>query len=86
MSEERDPNEVSLEGLAAAARNERLSRVLVDDDEPAFELPGAVLSGELPEFAVVPVRKDEFTCSSCFLVFSKAALADPAAGVCRDCE
>ena len=34
---------------------------------------------------VQPRQADEFVCKSCFLVKSTNQLADPAAGLCRDC-
>ncbi|WP_197378449.1 DUF4193 domain-containing protein [Mycolicibacterium mengxianglii] len=65
----------------------------VVDDDPAelaelFELPGADLSGEELMVKVVPKQADEFTCSSCFLVFHRSRLASSADGatICADCE
>ena len=58
------------------------------DTAEGFELPGADLSGEELIVQVVPQRKDEFTCMSCFLVRhrSQAAREDSAGTHCRDCE
>ncbi len=37
------------------------------------------------EVVVAPCRDGEFVCLGCFLVRSRAQLADPAASLCRDC-
>lgn len=86
--EEEEPQADSLEGLQAAAAEQRVA----DDDEgeivEPFELPGADLSGEELEVSVVPRREDEFTCGSCFLVQHRSMIAhDPGDGfpICRDC-
>ena len=59
------------------------------DDELAdyVELPGADLSGEEFSVRVVPKRADEFTCTSCFLVYHRSRLARSGNGpmVCADC-
>jgi hypothetical protein len=84
-----DLAEDSLEELKAR-RNEAQSAVVdVDESDTAesFELPGADLSGEELTVKVLPKQADEFTCSSCFLVFHRSRLAPGANGstVCRDC-
>jgi hypothetical protein len=66
------------------------STVTIDDDlndVPFFELPGADLSGEELTVAVIPVRSDEFTCSSCFLVQHRSRLRSSTGGhhICADC-
>jgi hypothetical protein len=66
------------------------STTIVDDDlndVPFFELPGGDLSGEELTVAVIPMRADEFTCSSCFLVHHRSRLARKRNGqfICRDC-
>ncbi|MDT5351071.1 MAG: hypothetical protein QOH91_4358 [Mycobacterium sp.] len=66
------------------------STTIVDDDlndVPFFELPGGDLSGEELTVAVIPMRADEFTCSSCFLVQHRSRLRGTAAGgpICADC-
>ena len=66
------------------------SRTIVDDDlndVPFFELPGADLSGEELTVAVIPMRADEFMCSSCFLVQHRSRLHSTAGGrpICADC-
>ncbi|HTQ17091.1 DUF4193 domain-containing protein [Mycobacterium sp.] len=68
----------------------RSSAATVDDDlndVPFFDLPGADLSGEELTVAVIPVRTDEFTCSSCFLVQHRSRLRSSAGGrpICADC-
>ena len=67
----------SLEQLAGR-RNDAATAVLdVDDGDELedFELPGADLSGEEFTVRVVPKQRDEFTCSSCFLVQHSHRLA-----------
>lgn len=68
----------------------RSSPTIVDDDlndVPFFELPGADLSGEELTVAVIPMRSDEFTCSSCFLVQHRSRLRSTVGGrpICADC-
>jgi hypothetical protein len=68
----------------------RSAPAVVDDDlndVPFFELPGADLSNEELTVAVIPVRQDEFTCSSCFLVQHRSRLRSTAGGrqICADC-
>jgi hypothetical protein len=84
-----DLAEDSLEELKAR-RNEAQSAVVdVDESDTAesFELPGADLSGEELTVRVLPKQADEFTCSSCFLVFHRSRLASRSGGetICRDC-
>jgi hypothetical protein len=64
------------------------------DDDPLdpndavfFELPGADLSGEELSVTVIPQRRDEFTCSSCFLVQHRSRLRRSSSGlpICADC-
>jgi Domain of unknown function (DUF4193) len=61
------------------------------DDDPNdatfFEPPGADLSGEELSVTVIPLRTDEFTCSSCFLVQHRNRLRSTSSGlpVCADC-
>ena len=68
-----------------------LSAVIdVDESDSAefFELPGADLSGEeLLLVKVLPKQKDEFTCSSCFLVHHRSRLASDKGGqlICNEC-
>jgi hypothetical protein len=79
----------SLEEVKAATSARAAKTPDVDEDENAaaesFELPGADLSGEVLEVEVIPIQRGEFTCSSCFLVHHRAALADPERMLCRDC-
>lgn len=48
-----------------------------------FELPGADLSGEELIVKIIPKQADEFTCTSCFLVYHRSRLAG--ATTCVDC-
>ena len=65
---------------------------VIDPDEAdvadSFELPGADLSHEELLIQVVPVRPDEFTCMSCFLVHHRSQLAREKDGkkYCIECE
>jgi Domain of unknown function (DUF4193) len=68
----------------------KLSPAIGDEDPndlPFFDLPGADLSGEELTVTVIPVRADEFTCSSCFLVQHRSRLRSTAGGrpICADC-
>ena len=68
-----------------------VSSIAAADDDPNdmvfFELPGADLSGEELSVTVIPQRRDEFTCSSCFLVQHRSRLRRSSSGlpVCADC-
>lgn len=83
-----DLEEDSLEELRTR-RTVQSPSVDVDEAEAAegFELPGADLSDEELTVAVVPMLRDEFRCSSCFLVYHRSQLAGGRAGqeLCRDC-
>jgi hypothetical protein len=61
----------------------------VDEADAAevFELPGADLADEELSVAVVPMRADEFRCSSCFLVHHRSQYAGQRNGqdICREC-
>lgn len=65
--------------------------IAVVDEDPNdvhfFELPGADLSGEELTVTVIPQRKDEFTCSRCFLVQHRSRLRSSSGGlsICADC-
>lgn len=82
----------SLEQLRA--RRAAGSQPDFDLDEPdltdSYELPGAEVAepfdGDLM-VAVVPMKVDEFRCSSCFLVHHRSQRVLTRAGqeVCRDC-
>jgi Domain of unknown function (DUF4193) len=66
------------------------STTVVDDDPDDvhfFELPGADLSGEELSVTVVPLRADEFMCSSCFLVQHRNRMRTSSSGrpICVDC-
>ncbi|MDQ1058204.1 hypothetical protein QFZ23_002105 [Arthrobacter globiformis] len=88
---EEDAASESLEGLdPTRAVTAQPSSIDVDESDTAegIELPGADLSGEELNIVVVPVRADEFTCGSCFLVHHRSQLAREANGLkfCRECE
>jgi Domain of unknown function (DUF4193) len=67
------------------------SAAAVSDEDPNdvvfFELPGSDLSGEELSLTVIPQRRDEFTCSSCFLVQHRSRLRRTSSGlpICADC-
>ncbi|MDX1888852.1 DUF4193 domain-containing protein [Mycolicibacterium sp. 050158] len=89
QKESDDVVDESLEQLAGR-RNDAATAVLdVDDGDELedFELPGADLSGEEFTVRVVPKQKDEFTCSSCFLVHHSHRLAKQVGDrmICTDC-
>jgi Domain of unknown function (DUF4193) len=84
-----DLEEDSLEELRARRAATQSSTVDVDADEAAegFELPGADLSDEELTVAVVPMRRDEFRCSRCFLVHhhSQRVAQRDGQDICREC-
>ncbi|GAB3126409.1 DUF4193 domain-containing protein [Tsukamurella serpentis] len=88
-SEADEISEDSLEELKARRNEGQSGTVDVDEGETAesFELPGADLSGEELSVRVVPKQADEFTCTSCFLVYHRSRLADPNGSelICIDC-
>ncbi|AVM00518.1 dUTPase [Gordonia iterans] len=79
----------SLEELKARRNEAAAADVDVDETDTAesFELPGADLSGEELSVRVVPKQDDEFTCSSCFLVYHRNRLGEERGGqlICVDC-
>lgn len=88
-NESDEVSEDSLEELKAR-RNEAAAAV-VDIDEvdaaESYELPGADLSGEELTVRVIPKQADEFTCTSCFLVYHRSRLAMERGNqlLCVDC-
>lgn len=88
-TETEDIGEDSLEELKARRSEAQAASVDVDDSDTAesFELPGADLSGEELSVRVVPKQADEFTCTSCFLVYHRSRLAreNGASRICVDC-
>jgi hypothetical protein len=84
-----DLTEDSIEELKARRVDKTSGIVDVDEAELAenLELPGADLSNEELSVRVLPAQRDEFTCSTCFLVHHRSQLASEAGGrlVCRDC-
>jgi hypothetical protein len=77
------------QAVAGSSRKDQQPNVDVDEAELAetFELPGADLSGEELSVEVRPQQSDEFTCTVCFLVHHRAALASAEGRpeICRDC-
>ncbi|AFR48801.1 MULTISPECIES: DUF4193 domain-containing protein [Gordonia] len=88
-TETEDLNEDSLEELKARRSEAQSSAVDVDESDTAesFELPGADLSGEELSVRVIPKQADEFTCTSCFLVYHRSRLAEENGSslICVDC-
>ncbi|GAA4642145.1 MULTISPECIES: DUF4193 domain-containing protein [Gordonia] len=84
-----DLAEDSLEELKARRNEAQSGDVDVDEGDTAesFELPGADLSGEELSVRVVPKQDDEFTCTSCFLVYHRNRLAEQNGNelICVDC-
>ena len=87
---EDDDETSSIEELKASRKDATSGSVDVDETEmlDSFELPGADLTGEELSIHVVPAQADEFTCSSCFLVFHRSQLASMSGSgpVCRECS
>lgn len=79
----------TLDELPVARADARTAVLDLEDADPidAIDLPGADLSGEELTVRVVPKQADEFTCTSCFLVFHRSRLARTAGGelICADC-
>jgi len=65
-------------------------QVDLDDADVAdsFQPPGADLSGEELTVVVVPIQRDEFRCTRCFLVNHRSRLVAQPDGqdVCRECS
>jgi hypothetical protein len=89
-----DVEELDVEALDLADVEESLDRILRErlaltgdepEDEEADDEASAVVGAGATVLAVAPCRTDEFVCRGCFLVRSRTLLADPAAGLCRDC-
>nr|BFE56816.1 DUF4193 domain-containing protein [Dactylosporangium thailandense] len=83
-----DLAEDSLEELTARRSNGQSASVDVDENEAGFELPGADLTDEELTVPVVPMRGDEFRCSSCFLVHHRSQLSREKNGapICTECD
>ncbi|KUI31513.1 dUTPase [Mycobacterium sp. IS-1496] len=79
----------SLDELPVGRADARTAVLDLEDSDPLdpVELPGADLSGEELTVRVIPKQADEFTCSSCFLVFHRSRLARDTNGtmICADC-
>lgn len=87
----RKPEDLESDSLdeLPVGRTDARTAVLDDDAEEVdtVDLPGADLSGEELTVRVIPKQADEFTCSSCFLVFHRSRLARDSNGtmICADC-
>lgn len=88
-----DPDEAAdgaIDELAAARTATRTADADVEEPDAidSFELPDVDLSGEELSVRVVPLQRDEFTCSSCFLVHHRSQLARQVGErmVCADCS
>ncbi|SIR86733.1 DUF4193 domain-containing protein [Williamsia sterculiae] len=88
-TETEEIGEDSLEELKARRSEAQAASVDVDEGDTAesFELPGADLSGEELSVRVIPKQADEFTCTSCFLVYHRSRLARESGSqrICVDC-
>ena len=83
-----DLAEDSLEELTSRRQTAQSPSADVDEvDAESFELPGADHADEELTVPVVPMRANEFRCSSCFLVHHRSQLAGERNGqpLCRDC-
>lgn len=76
-----------LAGVPAAARTADMDLGEADAAD-VIELPGADLSKLELTVEIVPPKKDEFICSSCYLVHHRSQLARERDGkaVCTECE
>ena len=84
-----DLAEDSLEELATRRTSAQSATVDVDEAEQAdvYELPGAEVTDEELTVPVIPMRADEFRCSSCFLGHHRSQHAGQRNGqdLCREC-
>lgn len=82
-----EPEDESLEDLAGRRKDAATAVIDVDEGDAvdSYELPGADLSDEELTVRVIPKQADEFTCTSCFLVYHRSRCADPARSICTDC-
>jgi hypothetical protein len=84
------PPDESIQQLKADRHEKNAGKIEVDEADAAdnFELPGADLSHVELSVEVQPIRDNEFTCSSCFLVqhHSRRAGGTDKAPVCADCD
>jgi hypothetical protein len=80
--------EIAEEPLATIGLDSPAAVPDLDDDEPeSFDLPDAELSGGELTVRVIPLRRDEFTCSRCFLVHHVTQLVRDSDGetICAEC-
>jgi Domain of unknown function (DUF4193) len=85
-----DTPEDSLDDLKTRRAAADSSEIDADESDSAesFELPDVDVSAdELLLVRVLPKQKDEFTCSSCFLVHHRSQLASDKGGrlICTEC-
>lgn len=83
-------DEDSLEELQSKAATSDSLRLDAEDFEDAYDLdlPGAEeVLGHEPEARIILPQKDEFVCSSCYLVHHRSQLRSPADAppVCSEC-
>lgn len=90
-TEVKETQENSLEALKSASAPDARSVVReldVPDDAEVVGIPGGEIVAEELTVVVVPEAKDEFTCSSCFLVRHRSQIAKERDGhlYCSECE
>jgi Domain of unknown function (DUF4193) len=81
-----EPEAESLDMLQERRQVPADDQVDIDSAE-TYELPGFDILDEELTAAIIPVRADEFRCSSCFLVLHRRLRAGTREGepICRDC-
>lgn len=87
----KETQENSLEAFKSASAPDARSVVReldVPDDAEVVGIPGGEIVAEELTVVVVPEAKDEFTCSSCFLVRHRSQIAKEKDGhlYCPECE
>lgn len=87
----KETQESSLEDVKSANAPDARSVVReldAPDDADALGIPGGEIVAEELTVVVVPPAKDEFTCSSCFLVRHRSQIAREKDGhlYCLECE
>jgi Domain of unknown function (DUF4193) len=81
-----EPETESLD-LLQERRTGQADDLAENDFAESYELPVLDVADEELIAPVIPVRMDEFRCSSCFLVLHRRLLAGTRKGqdICRDC-
>jgi len=90
-SDVKETQESSLEDVKSANAPDARSVVReldAPEDADALGVPGGEIVAEELTVVVVPAAKDEFTCSSCFLVRHRSQIAREKDGhlYCLECE